>query len=93
NTGGMGAYSPAPVMTPAMMQRTLDEIIKPTVAGMAKRGTPFKGVLFLGVMIPPEGPKLYEYTVRFGDPECQTLMLRLKSDLLAARLATVDGVL
>jgi phosphoribosylamine--glycine ligase len=93
NTGGMGAYSPAPVMTPAVMQRTVDEIIKPTVAGMAKRGTPFKGVLFLGVMITPDGPKLYEYNVRFGDPECQTLMLRLKSDLLAALLATVDGVL
>ncbi|MDX2202833.1 MAG: phosphoribosylamine--glycine ligase [Hyphomicrobiaceae bacterium] len=91
NTGGMGAYSPAPVMSPAMMQRTLDEIIRPTVAGMAKRGTPFKGVLFLGVMITSSGPKLYEYNVRFGDPECQTLMMRLKSDLLAALLATVDG--
>jgi phosphoribosylamine--glycine ligase len=93
NTGGMGAYSPAPVMTPEMIRRTMDEIIRPTVAGMAKRGTPFKGVLFLGVMITKDGPKLYEYNVRFGDPECQVLMMRLKSDLLAALLATADGVL
>jgi phosphoribosylamine--glycine ligase len=93
NTGGMGAYSPAPVMTEAMARRTMDEIIRPTVAGMARRGTPFKGVLFLGVMITRDGPKLYEYNVRFGDPECQALMLRLKSDLLTALLATVDGTL
>jgi len=93
NTGGMGAYSPAPVMTPEMTRRTMDEIIRPTVAGMAKRSTPFKGVLFLGVMITPDGPKLYEYNARFGDPETQVLMMRLKSDLLAALLATADGVL
>jgi phosphoribosylamine---glycine ligase len=93
NTGGMGAYSPAPVMTPEMIKRTMDEIIRPTVAGMAKRGTPFKGVLFLGVMITESGPRLYEYNVRFGDPECQVLMMRLKSDLLAALVATADGVL
>jgi phosphoribosylamine---glycine ligase len=93
NTGGMGAYSPAPVMTPEMTRRTLDEIIRPTVRGMAARGTPFKGVLFLGVMITKGGPKLYEYNVRFGDPECQVLMMRLKSDLLPALLATADGVL
>jgi len=93
NTGGMGAYSPAPVMTPQMMRRTLDEIIQPTVRGMAARGMPFKGVLFLGVMITRDGPKLYEYNVRFGDPECQVLMMRLKSDLLAALIATADGVL
>ena len=93
NTGGMGAYSPAPVMTPDMIRRTMDEIIRPTVAGMARRGTPFKGVLFLGVMITTDGPKLYEYNVRFGDPECQVLMLRLKSDLLPALVATADGVL
>ena len=93
NTGGMGAYSPAPVMTPEMVRRTMDEIIHPTVAGMAARGTPFKGVLFLGIMVPASGPKLIEYNVRFGDPECQVLMLRLKSDLLAALLATADGVL
>jgi len=93
NTGGMGAYSPAPVMTPEMIRRTMDEIIRPTVAGMARRGTPFRGVLFLGVMVTDSGPKLYEYNVRFGDPECQVLMMRLKSDLLAALVATADGVL
>ena len=93
NTGGMGAYSPAPVMTPEMTRRTMDEIIRPTVAGMRQRGTPFKGVLFLGVMITTDGPKLYEYNARFGDPETQVLMMRLKSDLLAALLATADGVL
>jgi phosphoribosylamine--glycine ligase len=93
NTGGMGAYSPAPVMTPEMTRRTMDEIIRPTVAGMRQRGTPFKGVLFLGVMITADGPKLYEYNARFGDPETQVLMMRLKSDLLAALLATADGVL
>jgi phosphoribosylamine--glycine ligase len=93
NTGGMGAYSPAPVMTPEMMRRSLEEIIRPTVRGMAARGTPFMGVLYLGVMITEDGPKLIEYNVRFGDPECQVLMMRLKSDLLAALIATVDGVL
>jgi phosphoribosylamine--glycine ligase len=93
NTGGMGAYSPAPVMTPEMTRRTLDEIIGPTVRGMVARGMPFKGVLYLGVMITKDGPKLYEYNVRFGDPECQVLMMRLKSDLLAALIATADGVL
>jgi len=93
NTGGMGAYSPAPVMTPAMVERTLVEIIKPTAAAMAARGTPFKGVLFAGLMITADGPQLIEYNVRFGDPECQVLMMRLKSDLLAALIATADGVL
>jgi phosphoribosylamine--glycine ligase len=93
NTGGMGAYSPAPVMTPDMTRRVMHEIIEPTVRAMAKRGAPYKGVLYLGVMITKDGPKLYEYNVRFGDPECQVLMMRLKSDLLAALLATADGVL
>ncbi len=93
NTGGMGAYSPAPVMTPEITARVMDEIVRPTVAGMAARGTPFTGVLFAGLMIGADGPKLIEYNVRFGDPECQALMVRLKSDLLAALLATVDGVL
>src|SRR4029450_13988691 len=93
NTGGMGAYSPAPVMTPEMTRRVLDEIIRPTVRAMAARGIPYKGVLYLGVMITKDGPKLYEYNVRFGDPECQVLMMRLKSDLLPALVATVDGVL
>ena len=93
NTGGMGAYSPAPVMTPAMVERALAEIVRPTIAAMAARGTPFKGVLFAGLMIGPEGPKLIEYNVRFGDPETQVLMLRLRSDLLTALLATADGAL
>ena len=93
NTGGMGAYSPAPVMTPDMIKRTMDEIIWPTVHGMAARGTPFKGVLFAGLMITADGPKLIEYNVRFGDPEAQVLMMRLKSDLLPALIATADGVL
>lgn len=93
NTGGMGAYSPAAVMDDAMVERTMREIIAPTVAAMAKRGTPFKGVLFAGLMIGADGPKLIEYNARFGDPETQVLMMRLKSDLLPALLASVDGVL
>ncbi len=93
NTGGMGAYSPAPVMTPALNARVMDEIILPTVAGMTKRGCPFKGVLYAGLMITAEGPKLIEYNARFGDPETQVLIPRLKSDLLAALLATAEGQL
>ncbi|MCB1515030.1 MAG: phosphoribosylamine--glycine ligase [Hyphomicrobiaceae bacterium] len=93
NTGGMGAYTPAPVMTDEMIRRTMDEIIKPTLAGMAKRGMPFKGVLFAGLMITTKGPQLIEYNVRFGDPECQVLMMRLKSDVLPALLATAEGTL
>ena len=93
NTGGMGAYSPAPVMTPAMEQRVMTEIIHPTLAGMAKRGMPFQGVLFAGLMITAQGPKLIEYNVRFGDPECEVLMPRLQSDIVPALLAACDGVL
>jgi phosphoribosylamine--glycine ligase len=93
NTGGMGAYSPAPVMTAQMTERVMTEIIRPTIEEMAARGTPFKGLLFAGLMITATGPKLIEYNVRFGDPETQVLMMRLKSDLLAALLATTDGVL
>ena len=93
NTGGMGAYSPAPVMTPEMVERTMAEIIRPTIAGMAADGCPFRGVLFAGLMITTEGPKLIEYNIRFGDPECQALMVRLRSDLMAALIATMDGVL
>ncbi len=93
NTGGMGAYSPAPVMTPALEARVMAEIIRPTLAGMAQRGTPFKGVLFAGLMITAQGPKLIEYNVRFGDPECEVLMPRLKSDIVPALLAACDGVL
>lgn len=91
NTGGMGAYSPAPVMTDDMVRRTMSEIILPTVDAMAARGTPFSGVLFAGLMITADGPKLIEYNVRFGDPETQVLMMRLKSDLLDALLATAEG--
>lgn len=87
NTGGMGAYSPAPAFTKKLEQRTLDEIIKPTIAAMKARGTPYEGVLFAGLMLTVDGPKLIEYNVRFGDPECQVLMLRLQSDLLAILLA------
>lgn len=93
NTGGMGAYSPAPIMTPEMIERTMAEIIRPTVAGMAQRGTPFTGVLFAGLMITQSGPKLIEYNARFGDPETQVLMMRLKSDLLPALIATSNGTL
>jgi phosphoribosylamine--glycine ligase len=91
NTGGMGAYSPAPVMTEAMVEQTIDRIIKPTVKAMAAKGTPFHGVFYAGLMITSEGPKLVEYNVRFGDPECQVLMARLRSDLLPALIACADG--
>jgi len=93
NTGGMGAYSPAPIVDAAMSARVMREIVLPTLAAMKARGTPFKGVLYAGLMITAEGPKLIEYNVRFGDPECQVLMLRLMSDLVPALLASRDGVL
>jgi len=93
NTGGMGAYSPAPVMTDAMVARTMDEIIRPTLAAMKAKGMPYKGVLFAGLMMTAEGPKLIEYNVRFGDPETQVLMVRLMSDLVPALMAAVDGEL
>ncbi|GHD55141.1 phosphoribosylamine--glycine ligase [Thalassobaculum fulvum] len=93
NTGGMGAYSPAPVVDDAMADRIMAEIVEPTVAGMKAEGRPFRGVLFAGLMITAEGPKLIEYNVRFGDPETQALMLRLKSDLLPALIAVADGQL
>ncbi|MCF8467167.1 MAG: phosphoribosylamine--glycine ligase [Sneathiella sp.] len=93
NTGGMGAYSPAPVMTEQMITATLETIIKPTVAAMKDRGAPFTGVLYAGLMITETGPRLIEYNVRFGDPECQVLCARLESDLLPALMATADGTL
>lgn len=93
NTGGMGAYSPAPVVDEAMAARVMREIVEPTVAGMAAEGRPFKGVLYAGLMITASGPRLIEYNVRFGDPECQALMLRLKSDLLPALVAVADAQL
>ncbi len=93
NTGGMGAYSPAPVMTAEVERRALDEIVIPTMKEMAKRGMPYRGILYIGLMIGPEGPKLIEYNCRFGDPECQVLMLRLESDLLALLDAVARGQL
>jgi phosphoribosylamine---glycine ligase len=93
NTGGMGAYSPAPVLPPDLEQVAMEKFIKPTVAALAARGMPYMGVLYLGLMITKSGPKLVEYNCRFGDPECQVLMPRLKSDLLTALLAARDGKL
>ena len=93
NTGGMGAYSPAPIMTADIDRRVMDEIIHPTVRALKHAGAPFKGVLFAGLMITAQGPKLIEYNVRFGDPECQVLMLRMMSDLVPALLAARDGQL
>ncbi|MBF0094263.1 MAG: phosphoribosylamine--glycine ligase [Alphaproteobacteria bacterium] len=93
NTGGMGAYSPAPVVTPALEAEIMERIILPSVRGMAEMGCPFKGVLFAGLMIGRDGPKLLEFNVRFGDPECQVLMARLRSDLLEVLLAAREGTL
>ncbi|HTV69088.1 MAG TPA: phosphoribosylamine--glycine ligase [Rhizobiaceae bacterium] len=93
NTGGMGAYSPAPVMSEEMIDRTMREIIEPTMRGMAEIGAPFSGVLFAGLMITDTGPKLIEYNTRFGDPECQVLMMRLKDDVLVLLNAAADGQL
>ncbi len=93
NTGGMGAYSPAPCVTPAIEREVMERIVGPTVRGMAAEGRPYKGVLYAGLMLTREGPKLIEYNVRFGDPECQVLLPRLMSDLLPALVAARDGVL
>jgi phosphoribosylamine--glycine ligase len=93
NTGGMGAYSPAPIVSDALSRRVMDEIIMPTVRAMAAMGAPYKGVLYAGLMLTADGPKLIEYNARFGDPECQVLMLRLMSDILPALIAARDGVL
>jgi phosphoribosylamine--glycine ligase len=91
NTGGMGAYSPAPAVTPAIAARVMEEIVRPTIAAMAARGAPFRGVLYAGLMLTADGPKLIEYNVRFGDPETQVLMPRLDSDLLPLLLAAAEG--
>jgi phosphoribosylamine--glycine ligase len=93
NTGGMGAYSPAPVMTDAIVSKTMEEIVNPSIREMARRGTPFQGVLFAGLMIKDGQPKLIEYNVRFGDPECQTLMMRLGAQALDLLLASAEGTL
>ena len=91
NTGGMGAYSPAPVMTDAVTRQALDQIVRPTLAEMARRGTPYQGVLFVGLMIKNGAPRLVEYNCRFGDPECQVLMMRLGAQALDLMLATAEG--
>lgn len=93
NTGGMGAYSPAPAMTEALIEETMARIVRPTVAAMKAEGMPYKGVLYAGLMITEDGPQLIEYNVRFGDPECQVILMRLMSDLLPALIASTDGVL
>ncbi len=93
NTGGMGAYSPAPVMTQAMGARVMEEMIYPTLRALKAMGSPYKGVLYAGVMVTKDGPKLVEYNARFGDPECQVLMMRMMSDLLPALIASADGQL
>ena len=93
NTGGMGAYSPAPVLTPALEAQAMDIFVRPTVEAFARKGLGYMGVLYLGLMITKNGPKLVEYNCRFGDPEAQVLMPRLKGDLLTALLAARDGVL
>jgi len=93
NTGGMGAYSPAPVLTPELQRRALDEIIQPTVDTMAAEGMPYSGVLYAGLMLTKSGPQLIEYNCRFGDPECQVLMMRYRGDLAALMLACAKGEL
>ena len=93
NTGGMGAYSPAAIFTPDLEAQVMAGIVRPTAQALAEAGTPFSGILYAGLMLTPDGPKLVEYNVRFGDPECQALMLRLESDLLALMLATAKGEL
>jgi phosphoribosylamine--glycine ligase len=91
NTGGMGAYSPASILTPELEARAMDEIVRPTVAALAAQGTPYSGILYAGLMLTVEGPKLIEYNARFGDPECQVLMMRFESDLLELLHATAKG--
>ncbi|HQN52966.1 MAG TPA: phosphoribosylamine--glycine ligase [Novosphingobium sp.] len=91
NTGGMGAYSPAPVLTPLLEGEAIERIVAPTVRAMAQEGTPYSGVLYAGLMLTPQGVKLIEYNARFGDPECQVLMMRLESDLPELLLACAEN--
>jgi phosphoribosylamine---glycine ligase len=93
NTGGMGSYSPTPAFSPALQDAAMDGIIRPALVEMARRGTPFRGILYAGLMLTADGAKLIEFNVRFGDPECQALVLRLQSDLLPALQAAYDGEL
>ena len=91
NTGGMGAYSPAPIVTPAIHRRIIDEILRPLLAGLKRRGIVYRGTLYAGLMLTADGPKVLEFNARFGDPECQPLMVRLKSDLVPLIEATIEG--
>jgi phosphoribosylamine--glycine ligase len=93
NTGGMGAYSPAPIVTDKLMDQIVKEILVPTVDGMNRNGTPYKGVLYAGLMMTQAGPRVLEFNVRFGDPETQPILMRLKGDLLEVMLAVCDGTL
>ena len=93
NTGGMGAYSPAPVVTPAIHERIVGDILTPLLAGLRRRGIRYRGVIYVGLMITENGPKVLEFNARFGDPECQPIMMRLKSDLIPLLEATIDGKL
>lgn len=93
NTGGMGAYSPAPVVTPEVHRRILDEILGPLLAGLKKKGVHYAGVIYVGLMVTDSGPKVLEFNARFGDPECQPIMMRLKSDLVSLLEATIEGKL
>jgi phosphoribosylamine--glycine ligase len=93
NTGGMGAYSPVPVFTKELERQAMDAFVLPTLRAMKEMGSPFKGILYLGLMLTAQGPKLIEFNVRFGDPECQVMMLRLMSDLVPALIASRDGQL
>ncbi|MGE0774786.1 MAG: phosphoribosylamine--glycine ligase, partial [Sphingomonadaceae bacterium] len=93
NTGGMGAYSPAPILTPQLETRAMEEIVLPTVRAMKAAGTPYSGVLYAGLMLTAEGPQLIEYNCRFGDPECQVLMMRFEGDLLALLRSVAQGTL
>ena len=93
NTGGMGAYSPAPVATPEIEARIMAEIVRPAIAGLKAEGREFKGVLFAGIMVTRDGPKLIEYNARFGDPECEVLCIRMMSDIVPALVACADGTL
>ena len=93
NTGGMGTYAPAPVMTPEMTERAVEEILKPTIAAMAKEGRTYRGCLYLGLMVTADGPKVVEFNARFGDPETQVVLPLLDSDLVAIMCACADGTL
>ena len=93
NTGGMGAVSPSPRLTDALQQQVMDEIVRPLAHGMADEGTPYRGILYVGLMLTEDGPQVIEFNCRLGDPEAQVILPRLRSDLVAAMLATIEGTL